>query len=1260
MKFNKLLEKQIKETLSEELRSNPSVMQLLSLVNSTYGTYDQQYNLLQNTFKINEEDYTELNQKLEESYQNLNKNIIKTLNDVESLILSFSNLDSIDKLIDNIKVQINKVALNEMVGLYLWDEEDNKLKLLYANGFSDEDKQLAENTAMKRHPGHVFLTGETLFIKDQQKENNPVSIDYKPGLNTGSRMFVPVRSGDKIIGAFGVKSSNVNAFNENQLALLKVFTALAGNAYINISKNKLIEKQNQENAKLSILAKSTSNSIIYTDAQGKITWVNKAFEEKTGFKFIDIIGKKPGSFLCGEETEPDKTDIIRKALQNKTECNVVITNYTKSREPFQVEIQITPVFNDNAELVNYVSIQQDVTERENQKKQNELNLLRITRSEENYSKLLNTTSDIIFTTDKVGNIFFSNKAWQQIFRKEITVGKNIIDYLHPDSKPSFIATFSNIESNLLGACSINFSIIGSDGKSIDLQGDIYSSFDNEILTEHNFFLKDITEINTLKQLTIAKEKEIEKYNSTLIDLTSTNFLEYENIGEVARIIGLKANECVHADFIYIGKYDGENISNIFTLTPAQYSHYSDVSLKKNDFPNYFKLLRKKLYFILSDIDKSTIIPELMFQEAQVIKSLLNIPIKINNNLWGVITLGMKNTFNWQNELISFSKSVADIFGSIAASFDIKANNQRLENVLNSLSETIWGVKLPEFKMEYISKSALALYGYPLEDWFDNINLWSDIIHPEDRAAVLKDSEVLFKNNQTDLEYRIITADNKIKWISGVTKIIRNKDGEPILMTGISKDITSIKESQLELLNYKKAIFESAIVSGTDLQGNILFVNDKFCQISKYTQEELIGCNHNILNSGFHSQAFFEDMWTTINQGKIWRGEIKNKAKDGTEYFIDSSIVPFIKNGKPSQFIAINYESTERVLAKEILNKQKEFYESILDNIPVDIAVFDLKHNYKYLNKEAIKDREVRSFMIGKDDFAYAKLKGIDSSMAQARRDRFNEVINSQKIITWLDTQLGSDGKTKHKERRFFVDKANNFVIGYAVDVTDLIEKENLLSASIEEKVTLLGEIHHRVKNNLALVVGLIEMEVFRSTDSLLINQLKEVLRKISAIGLIHEKLYQSNNFSSIDMPHYIKDFVKLSMDINQGHVAPVINYDFDEILLNTQQSIPLALCLNELLINSQKHAFHNNPSPSISISLKREEEMLVFKYADNGKGISADTDISKLKSLGFKLILIFIKQLKGTYVITNESGFEITITFKTTIAAHNKSVALTK
>jgi PAS domain S-box-containing protein len=1247
MKYNKLLENQIENALSDELRNNKEVMKLLNVISNTYTTFENRYNLLENTFKINEEDFIELNKKLQESYQNMNANIRATLDEVERLISSFSNLDSIEKLIENIKTQIDNIAENDSVGLYFFDEEENRLRLFFAKGFNQSDIEEAEKSAMNRHPGYVYSTGNTLFVKDQNKEHNIHSIDFKENIHTGSRMYVPVKSGEKIIGAFGLQSKKVGAFSENQLSLLKVFTALSGNAYINISKNKLIEKQNQENAKLSILARSTSNNIIYTDKDGMITWVNKAFEKKTGYKLQEILGKKPGSFLCGAGTEPESTERLIDAIKNKKECNVTITNYKKSGIPFKVDIQISPVFNEKGDLINYVSIQQDVTERENQRIQNEFNLRRISRSEEKYSKLLNSTSDVILITDKAGNITFCNKAWQDKFENEISIGKNIIDYLHPNSKLVFIDHFESIEQNHLTSSSVKFLIQANTSSVFELEGDIYSSFIDDNLFEHNFFLKDVTEINLLKRKTAEKEKEIEKYNSSLIELTSTNFLEYNTIGEVARIISFKANQSIAADFVYIGKYDSEQLININTYIQQSNTHQTGVSINKIDFPNYFKLLRKKLFFILSDFDKSTIIPQLLFVGASTIKTVLNIPIKINDNLWGVISFASVNAnFEWNNELISFAKSVGDIFGSVASTYNIRENNQKLANVLNSLNETIWGVKLPEYRLEFISKSAEALYGLPLESWFSNINLWKDFIHPEDRAEALKQSELLYKHNTTEQEYRIITPDNKTKWISNVTRLIRDKDGVPVMMTGISKDITSIKESGIELVNYKKSIYESAVVSGTDLSGKILFVNDKFCQLSGYTQEELIGANHNILSSGFHSQEFFGELWKTISDGKIWRGEIKNKAKNGHEYYVDISIVPFMKNGKPSQYIAIQYDCTERVIAKEILKKQKDFYEVILDNIPVDIAVFDLKHNYKYLNKEAVKDKEIRNWLVGKNDFDYAQLKGIDIKMAESRRAKFNEVIESSKPVFWIDSQTNKNGELNHKERRFFVDKANDFVIGYGVNITDLMEKEKQLSASIEEKEALLGEIHHRVKNNLALVVGLIEMEVFRSTDKELVSQLKAILKKITAIGLIHEKLYKSGNFSNIDMPGYIKDFVQLSMEINQESHLPAVNYEFDQILLNAQQAIPLALCLNELLINSYKHAFENNPAPAITICLKNDGDDLIFEYSDNGKGLKSGTDIKQLTSLGFKLILIFIKQLKGVYTIENTPGLTIKIRFK--------------
>lgn len=137
-----------------------------------------------------------------------------------------------------------------------------------------------------------------------------------------------------------------------------------------------------------------------------------------------------------------------------------------------------------------------------------------------------------------------------------------------------------------------------------------------------------------------------------------------------------------------------------------------------------------------------------------------------------------------------------------------------------------------------------------------------------------------------------------------------------------KSENKIKQSLKETTDYKFALDESNIVAITDQNGIITYVNDNFIKISKYEREELIGKDHHLINSGYHSKDFFKDLWKTIGSGKIWKGEIKNKDKDGKYYWVQTTIVPFLnEKGKPYQYVSIRSDITERKEHEELLEKQ---------------------------------------------------------------------------------------------------------------------------------------------------------------------------------------------------------------------------------------------------------------------------------------------------------------------------------------------------
>lgn len=174
-------------------------------------------------------------------------------------------------------------------------------------------------------------------------------------------------------------------------------------------------------------------------------------------------------------------------------------------------------------------------------------------------------------------------------------------------------------------------------------------------------------------------------------------------------------------------------------------------------------------------------------------------------------------------------------------------------------------------------------------------------------------------------------------VSQVIVAHRGESGQPECYSTIARDITEQKHAEHHLWtllkNYqdlKFAVDESTIFAVTDRDGRILDVNERFCQVAGYSREEMLGQDHRMLNSGHHPKAFFKDLWDTIKAGRVWRGEIRNRAKDGAIYWVDATLVPWLgADGRPERFIALRTVITDRKLAEERLRTREAQLEVLL-------------------------------------------------------------------------------------------------------------------------------------------------------------------------------------------------------------------------------------------------------------------------------------------------------------------------------------------
>lgn len=343
------------------------------------------------------------------------------------------------------------------------------------------------------------------------------------------------------------------------------------------------------------------------------------------------------------------------------------------------------------------------------------------------------------------------------------------------------------------------------------------------------------------------------------------------------------------------------------------------------------------------------------------RSMLVVPIVTGGQLLGVMEIHANREFAFTQDDIQIQNLLADQIGTAlqnARSYTqiqrAKAENERLfDTALDLIGTASFDGYFSQLNPAWettLGFSRAELMAVP----------YVEFVHPDDVERTNSEAnEQLARGFKTiAFENRYRTKDGEYRWLSWQS----TPDVEHGTIYFIARDITDKKhaDEQIRLAlkqveDYRFAIDQSAIVAFTDQTGKITYANDRFCQISKYRREELIGQDHRVINSGYHDKDFIRDLWVTIANGKVWHGEIRNQAKDGSYYWVDTTIVPTLnEEGKPTQYIAIRYDITERKEQELEIQKRAIELQTVAEvsaEATSNLNINDLLVNVSNLTKE---------------------------------------------------------------------------------------------------------------------------------------------------------------------------------------------------------------------------------------------------------------------------------------------------------------------
>lgn len=506
------------------------------------------------------------------------------------------------------------------------------------------------------------------------------------------------------------------------------------------------------------------------------------------------------------------------------------------------------------------------------------------------------------------------------------------------------------------------------------------------------------------------------------------------------------------------------------------------------------------------------------------------------------------------------------------------------------------------------------------------------------------------------DFRILWQNGEIRYIKVFGHTVVGETGQTRRMTGINFDITKQKKAE-EALRQREALL-NATQRLTHIGGWEYNVID---QTMYWTDEvyRIHGLNINAIEPGStrHIQRSLEcydpddrplilaAYQHCVDEGKSYDLELPFTTFTGERIWIRTTAEAIYEDNKITRVIGNIMDITERKQAEERIR----LHSLVLNQIQDCVTITDLEGNITYVNQaeQQLLKRDAKD-LIGHNVESYGEdpergatqRQIIDHTLTHGkwRGEVVNYAIDGSEIIMDARTQVVQDTHGRPLA-----------LCGVSTDITERKSDEARLRTTLAEKETLLQELYHRTKNNMELISSMLHLQAEANPDIPAIELADNIAKKIRAMALVHQKLYQSQDLSMIDLGSYIQDFVELIKDSYLLHPSRIsLITDVESIPLSIDTVIPCGLILNELTTNALKYAFPEERSGEITIKLRRDERgMIELQVADNGIGLPEDFDPQAPKSLGMQIITGIAKiQMAGEIKFDSHHGLCCTFRFQ--------------